>query len=63
MEKQESKPNYMTVPTALRELEKVELVRGLDGRYRFDHAVTTAQKKILKVFQMDADYVRKWRKD
>lgn len=63
MEKQESKPNYMTVPIALSELEKVELVRGLDGRYRFDHAVATAQKKILKVFQMDADSVRKWRKD
>ena len=59
MEQMENKPNYMTVPAALRELEKIELVRGLDGRYRLDHAVTATQKKILKAFQMDADSVRK----
>ena len=53
------KPNYMIVPAALRELEKIELVSGLDGRYRLDHAVTATQKKILKAFQMDADSVRK----
>ncbi len=34
------KPNYMTVPAAIRELEKKEMVRGLDGVYRFDHAIT-----------------------
>lgn len=59
MEQMENKPNYMTVPASLRELEKIELVRGLDGRYRLDHAVTATQKKILKAFRMDADSVRK----
>ena len=59
MEKLDSKPNYMTVPAALRELEKIELVRGMDGRYRLDHAVTATQKAILKAFGMDADSVRK----
>ena len=59
MEKLDNKPNYMTVPAALRELEKIELVRGMDGRYRLDHAVTATQKAILKAFGMDADSVRK----
>ena len=59
MGQMENKPNDMTVLVALRELEKIELVRGLDGGYRLDHVVTATQKKILKAFQMDADSVRK----
>ncbi len=55
----ENSPNYMTVPAALRELEKIEIVRGLDGVYRMDHAVTATQKTILKAFQMDADSIKK----
>lgn len=42
------KPNYMTVPAAIRELEKIELTRQTDNIYRLDHAVTATQKKILK---------------
>ena len=52
------KPNYMTVPAALKELEKIEIVRGLDRIYRMDHAVTKTQKTILKAFGMDAAYVK-----
>jgi len=52
------KPNYMTVPAALKELEKIEMVRQLDNVYRLDHAVTAVQKKILKAFGMDAAYVK-----
>ena len=40
MKKLEKKPNYMTVPAALKELEKIEMVRQLDNVYRLDHAVT-----------------------
>ena len=58
LEKLETKPNYMTVPAAIRELEKIELVRGLDGRYRMDHAVTATQKTILGAFRMDARSVK-----
>jgi transposase len=54
----EKKPNYMTVPAALKELEKIEMVRQLDNVYRLDHAVTATQKKILKAFGMDAAYVK-----
>ena len=59
MEKIDKKPNYMTVPAAIRELEKIELVRQTDTKYRMDHAVTATQKTILNAFNMDADFVRK----
>lgn len=59
MEKLEKKPNYMTVPAAIRELEKIEMIKGFDGQYRLDHAVTKTQKTILKAFEMDNNYVRK----
>lgn len=48
----------MTVPAALKELEKIEMVRQLDNVYRLDHAVTAVQKKILKAFGIDAVYVK-----
>lgn len=58
LERIEEKPNYMTVPAALRELEKIEMIRGHDRIYRLDHAVTKTQKTILKAFGMDAAYVK-----
>lgn len=59
MLKLDKRPNYMTVPAAIRELEKIEMVRMADGRYRMDHAVTAAQKTILKAFGMSRDDVKK----
>ena len=47
----------MTVPGAIRELEKIEMGRQMDNVYRLDHAVTANQKAILKAFGMDAGYV------
>ena len=44
------KQNYMTVPAAIRELEKIEMTRQTDNVYRLDHAVTAKQKKNLKGF-------------
>ena len=41
---------YMTVPKAIRELEKIEMVRRNNGHYRLDHAVTKNQKIILSSF-------------
>ena len=52
-----TKPNFMTVPAALRELEKIEMVRLTDNIYHQDHAVTKTQKTILNAFNMDADYI------
>ncbi len=59
MERLEKSPNYMTVPAAIQELEKIEMVRQTNGKYRMDHAATAAQKAILKAFGIDADYVRR----
>ena len=39
------KKNYMTVPAAIRELEKIELIRQSDREYRMDYAVTATQKE------------------
>lgn len=58
VENMDGKPNYMTVPAAIKELEKIEIVRGLDRIYRMDHAVTKTQKIILKAFGMDVAYVK-----
>lgn len=54
----DEKPNYMTVPAAIRELEKIEMIRGHDQIYRLDHAVTKTQKTILNAFGMDTAYVK-----
>lgn len=48
------KPNYLTVPAAVRELEKIEMTRQLDNVYRLDHAVTKTQKVILSAFGIEA---------
>ena len=52
------KPNYLTVPAAIRELEKIEMTRQLDKVYRLDHAVTKTQKTILSAFGIEAAQVK-----
>ena len=58
MKKLDKKPNYMTVPAAIKELEKIEMVRQLDNIYRLDHVVTANQKVILKAFGLDANSIK-----
>ena len=58
MKNLEKKPDYMTVPAALKELEKIEMVRQLDNVYRLDHAVTANQKTILNAFGLDANHIK-----
>ena len=58
MAEMSKKPNYMTVPAALKELEKIEMIRQMDNVYRLDHAVTATQKTILKAFGVDEDYIK-----
>ena len=38
----------MNVPAAIKELEKIEMIRQTSGEYRLDHAVTATQKAILR---------------
>ena len=55
--KNERKSNFMNVPAAIRELEKIEMIRRPDGRYMLDHAVTATQKVILSAFGLDEKFV------
>ena len=55
----EKKQNYMTVPAALKELDKIEMLKGADGEYNLDYAVTATQKAILKAFDLTADNIHK----
>ena len=52
------KRNYLDVPAAIRELEKIEMIRYSDRVYRLSHAVTATQKTILKAFGLDEKYIR-----
>ena len=52
------KQNYMNVPAAIRELEKIEIVKQPDHNYRLANAVTATQKTILNAFGMTAANVR-----
>lgn len=51
--------NYMKVPAAIRELEKIELMRCHQGNYILDHAPTKTQKTILKSFGIDANVLKR----
>ena len=55
----ETKQKYMTVPAAIRELEKIEMVRRNNSTYNLDHAVTETQKTILSSFGLDESDIRK----
>ena len=57
-EKMLKKPNYLTVPAALKELEKIVMIRQLDGVYRLVHTVTATQKTILDAFGLNEGNVR-----
>lgn len=55
----DKKQNYMTVPAALKELEKIELLKGADNEYNLDYAITATQKAILKAFDITSDNVHR----
>ena len=59
MIRMDSKQKYMTVPAAIRELEKIEMVRRNNGIYKLDHAVTKTQKVILGSFGLDETDISK----
>lgn len=63
MKSMDKKPNYLTVPAALKELEKIEMVRLTDNVYRLDHAITKTQKTILSAFGIDVPLVKHWAKE
>lgn len=50
--------NFMTVPAAVKELDKIESVMTTNGMYMLDHAVTKTQKTILSAFGLTEADVR-----
>ena len=59
MIRMETRQKYMTVPAAIRELEKIEMIRRNGGSYKLDHAVTKTQKTILGSFGLDETNIAK----
>ena len=55
MIRMDARQKFLTVPAAIRELEKIEMVRRNGGSYKLDHAVTKTQKTILSSFGLGAD--------
>ncbi len=53
------KKNFMTVPAAIKELEKIEMRRTNNGAYRLDHAITKNQRMILQSFGITEEDVRR----
>ena len=44
---------------AIKELEKIEILKGADNEYSLGYAVTATQKAILKAFDMTADNIHR----
>lgn len=57
--KSSKKENFMSVPAAIRELEKIEIIRQPDQKYRLEYALTATQKEILKAFDLDVTDIKK----
>ena len=57
--KEDGKKNYLTVPAAIRELEKIEMIKYGNSVYKLDHALSKTQKHILSSFDIDANYMKK----
>ena len=52
------KRNYLDVPAALKELEKIEMIQYTDGIYQMSRAVTKTQKTVLSAFGLDEKYIK-----
>lgn len=59
MERLKTRRNTMTVPGAIRELDKMEMPRRNGERYLLDHALTKNQKMIFQSFGLSAENVFK----
>ena len=57
MERLKTRRNTMTVPGAIRELDKMEMTRRNGERYLLDHALTKTQKMIFQSFGLSTEKV------
>ncbi len=51
--------NFMNVEAAIRELEKLEMIRQPDGIYRLDRGASANQNTILKAFGIGTNQIKK----
>lgn len=63
MRRMDKKQNFMTVPAAIKELEKIEMLKGADNEYSLDYSITATQKAILNAFDMTVDNVHRQARD
>lgn len=59
MDKTGKGTNYLTVPAAVKELEKIEMIRMNDGKYHMAQAVTKVEKEILSAFDLTDKDIKK----
>jgi hypothetical protein len=52
------KRNYLDVPAAIKELEKIEMISDVKGIYHMRNTITKTQKTILDAFELNEHYVR-----
>ena len=57
-ERSETKQNFLTVPAALRELEKIEMIKLWNKEYCFNYSITATQRKILQAFDLTPANIR-----
>lgn len=57
MERLKTRRNTLTVPGAIRELDKMEMTRLNGGHYLLDHALTKNQKNIFQSFGLSVEKV------
>lgn len=50
--------NWLNVPSLIRELEKITVLRDADGRYRLNKAITKRNREVLAVFGIDEEQVK-----
>ena len=58
-----AKQNFMTVPSSIRQLEKIQMTKRNGGKYKLDYATTKTQKIILSAFGLDENDVFKKTRD
>lgn len=50
--------SWLNVPSRIRELEKITVLRDADGRYRLNKAISKRNREVLAVFGIDEEQVK-----
>lgn len=58
-EVKDKKENYLTVPAAVKELDKIQMIKWTDNRYHLDHAITKTQREILSALDISTNDIKR----